>query len=158
MITLSEIEKVQSKWAESIVLIGSLKSDKKACEKATDEMLQKLYAFQEGEVLFKPTRVSQKQFRLDLDAAKSYFIGGNSKHPEDKGFALHPWNFVSFENAALILKEDHATAMGNYFFTDPKGKQVKVEYSFGYIKDSNGGLKINLHHSSFPYNDDEHFD
>ena len=94
MITLSEIEKVQSKWAESIVLIGSLKSDKKACEKATDEMLQELYAFQEGEVLFKPTRVSQKQFRLDLDAAKSYFIGGNSKHQEDKGFALHPWNFV----------------------------------------------------------------
>ena len=41
--------------------------------------------------------------------------------------------------------------MGNYYFTDKNGKTVKVEYSFGYIKDNNGDLKINLHHSSFPY-------
>ena len=42
-------------------------------------------------------------------------------------------------------------AMGNYFFTGPDGKEVKVEYTFGYVKDSAGNLKINLHHSSLPY-------
>jgi hypothetical protein len=41
--------------------------------------------------------------------------------------------------------------MGNYFFTEPNGNIVKVEYSFGYFLDSNGNLKINLHHSSLPY-------
>ena len=29
-------------------------------------------------------------------------------------------------------------AMGNYFFTNPEGNEVKVEYSFGYTKDSEG--------------------
>jgi hypothetical protein len=39
----------------------------------------------------------------------------------------------------------------NYFFTPKEGKEVKVEYTFGYIKGKDGKLKINLHHSSLPY-------
>ena len=60
---------------------------------------------------------------------------------------------VEFENASVIINEKSALAMGNYFFTDPKGAKVKVEYTFSYIRDSKGSLKINLHHSSFPFND-----
>merc|ERR1719387_1582577 len=41
--------------------------------------------------------------------------------------------------------------MGNYFFTDPDGDVAKVEYSFGYFLDAEGNLRINLHHSSLPY-------
>jgi hypothetical protein len=41
--------------------------------------------------------------------------------------------------------------MGNYFFTELDGTEIKVEYTFGYIKDSDGRLKINLHHSSIPF-------
>ena len=40
--------------------------------------------------------------------------------------------------------------MWNYFFTDLDGNEAKVEYTFGY-KSINGNLKIDLHHSSFPY-------
>ena len=40
--------------------------------------------------------------------------------------------------------------MGNYFFTAADGAEVKVEYTFGYIEDDNGGLRIQLHHSSIP--------
>ena len=40
--------------------------------------------------------------------------------------------------------------MGNYFFTDLDGNEAKVEYTFGY-KLINNELKIDLHHSSFPY-------
>jgi hypothetical protein len=40
--------------------------------------------------------------------------------------------------------------MGNYFFTDQGGLETKVEYTFGYIHDEEGGLKIRLHHSSIP--------
>ena len=154
MITLFEIEKIQSKWGNGIVKIGSLKSDRKACEKATIKMLNELYAFDLGDVLFKPTKAEKKQFRLELDGAKSYFIGGNIKFDEDKGFALQPWQSVKFENASVVLNKSHALAMGNYFFTDSSGTAVKVEYTFGYIRTNNGALKINLHHSSLPYKND----
>ena len=42
-------------------------------------------------------------------------------------------------------------AMGKYFFTPQKGEGVKVEYTFGYVKNDDGKLKIVLHHSSLPY-------
>ena len=38
--------------------------------------------------------------------------------------------------------------MGNYFFTDQRGMEAKVEYTFGYIQDEEGRLRIQLHHSS----------
>ena len=158
MIILKQIEKLQSKWGNSVVEIGSLNKDKRACQNATEKMLKELYAFDLGEVLFKPTRVSKKQFRLSFEGAKSYFIGDNPLYNEDKGFALHPWVNVKFDNISVVLKENHAIAMGNYYFTDPQGKEVKVEYTFGYLKDSMGNIKINLHHSSFPYNDDLYFE
>ena len=43
--------------------------------------------------------------------------------------------------------------MGNYYFTSEQDKknETKVEYTFGYIKDINGNLRINLHHSSIPH-------
>ena len=81
----------------------------------------------------------------------SYFVGGNGEYPEDKGFAIHPWTKVRFENAATFLHGDYAVAIGNYFFTQTDGTEVKVEYTFGYIKHENGNLKINLHHSSLPF-------
>jgi hypothetical protein len=40
--------------------------------------------------------------------------------------------------------------MGNYFFTRPEGDEVKVEFTFGYMLDEFGALRINLHHSSVP--------
>ena len=40
--------------------------------------------------------------------------------------------------------------MGNYFFTDLDGNEAKVEFTFGY-KLIDGELKIDLHHSSFPF-------
>ena len=42
--------------------------------------------------------------------------------------------------------------MGNYFFTNLEGQEIKVEYTFGY-KLVNNEIKIDLHHSSLPYND-----
>ena len=42
--------------------------------------------------------------------------------------------------------------MGNYYFqTSGESEEFKVEYTFGYIKNENGELVINLHHSSLPY-------
>jgi len=155
MITKSQIEEAQSKWGNSLIEIGNLKDNKEAYMAAADAMLNQRYAFDLGDVLFKPTKAAHKQFRLNLEGAKSYFVGGNPNYSEDIGFALQPWVLVKFVNQAITLNQNHAIAMGNYFFTNPRGKEIKVEYTFGYIQDKNGDLKINLHHSSLPYSHDK---
>jgi len=151
MISLKEIENTQKDWGENLVKLGSLKGNFEACESEANQMIKRLYGYDNGVVLFKPTKAKENQFRLSFEGAKSYFIGGNDNFMEDSGFALQPWTNVRFENASVILNEKTASAMGNYFFTEPNGTIVKVEYSFGYFLDSNGNLKINLHHSSLPY-------
>lgn len=151
MISLEDIENIQNEWGTNLVKIGSLKNDFITCEKETEDMIARLYGFELGNVLFKPTKAKDNQFRLNFEGAKSYFIGQNSKFSEDKGFALQPWTNVRFENASVILNEDSAIAMGNYFFTETNGNEVKVEYTFGYFLDNNDNLKINLHHSSLPF-------
>ena len=42
--------------------------------------------------------------------------------------------------------------MGNYFFKSSNAdNEIKVEYTFGYIKKNVHHLVINLHHSSLPF-------
>ena len=75
----------------------------------------------------------------------------NNASEEDSGFAIKGWTAVRFENDDIILSGNTASAMGNYFFTDPQGELVKVEYSFGYVLNEKGEARIVLHHSSVPY-------
>ena len=151
MITKEEVKNAQSVWGEGVVKIGKLKEDRFKCEKFANEFLDNLYAFDLGEVLFKPTKCEHEQFRPSKAEALSYFISGENRAcHEDKGFAINPWTNVRFENSGFILERDRAISMGNYFFTDLNGNETKVEYTFGY-KLVNGKLKIDLHHSSFPF-------
>ena len=117
----------------------------------TIDFINKMYNYENGIVQFKPTKASDSQFRGDVKAALSYFIGSDSDFIEDKGFALNPWVKVDFENNSINIINDIAIAMGNYFFTDNDGGKTKVEYSFVYKKNDIGDLKIILHHSSLPY-------
>ncbi|MDB0042562.1 hypothetical protein N9E80_00835 [Flavobacteriaceae bacterium] len=151
MISLKDIENIQKEWGDSLVKLGSLINNRVACEKEVELLINKLYGYKNSTVLFKPTKAKDDQFRSTFEGAKSYFIGGNNDFLEDSGFALHPWTNVRFENASVILKKDSAIAMGNYFFTENNGNEVKVEYTFGYFLHEKKNLKINLHHSSLPY-------
>ena len=144
-ISKAEVETAQKGWGDGIVKIGQAKD----ARKAAIAHLDKFYAFDQGQVLFKPTLASVDQFRGSKKEALSYFIGQDLA--EDKGFALAPYTNVRWENEGIITDGDSAMAMGNYFFTTTEGEEVKVEYSFGYIKDKDGHLKINLHHSSLPF-------
>lgn len=151
MITQEQVEKIQNIWGDGVVKIGALKHDRKECEKFASEFLDNLYAFDKGKVLFKPTKCEKEQFRPTKSEALSYFISGDDRAcDEDKGFAIQPWTKVRFENTGFILEIDRAISMGNYFFTDLDGNEAKVEFTFGY-KLIDGNLKIDLHHSSFPY-------
>ena len=148
---IQEIEKAQEKWGKGIVKIGELKDSLKECRMFTIDFIYKMYDYENGIVQFKPTKASDFQFRGDVKAALSYFIGSDSDFIEDKGFALNPWVKVDFENNSINIINDIAIAMGNYFFTDNDGGKTKVEYSFVYKKNDIGDLKIILHHSSLPY-------
>ncbi|MCF7859072.1 MAG: hypothetical protein K9N07_07100 [Candidatus Cloacimonetes bacterium] len=151
MITKLEIINAQEKWGNYLVKIGSCKNDVIKCKKTTEQMIDKLYGYGKGTVLFCPTKAEKIQFRLTRRGAISYFIGNDNKFPEDRGFALTPWKKVRFENAGFILENNRALSMGNYFFTDLNDNVIKVEYTFGYFKDAEGELKIDLHHSALPY-------
>lgn len=144
MITKQEVENAQKVWGQGVVHIGTLQSDRTQCKTYTQNFVNEQYDFDNKQVLFKPTKAAIDQFRITREGTISYFIGGNSKYGKDKWF--QPWTKVRFENAELILKENRALAMGNYFFTDTNGMETKVEYTFGYCKTSGGALKIDVHH------------
>ena len=151
MITKSQIHEAQKKWGDGIVKIGTLKDNESECLEFTKSFLNSLYDFENNDVLFKPTKAAEEQFRPNFQMALSYFLGGsNSFCSEDEGFAMKPWVDVKFENSGFIIENERAIAMGNYFFTDSSGAVVKVEYTFGY-KLRNGHLLIDLHHSSLPF-------
>ena len=146
-----EVLTAQKAWSAAVVNLGKTFKEGGDYQQAAAELVDSLYAYQTGQVLFKPTKAAHIQFRMTREGAISYFIGHNSNFPEDKGFALQPWTNVQFKNAGIYINGDVALAMGNYFFTPLKGDVVKVEYTFGYVKDHDGKLKIILHHSSLPY-------
>ena len=151
MITKSQIHETQKKWGDGIVKIGALKDNESECLEFTSSFLNSLYDFENNDILFKPTKAAEEQFRPNFQMALSYFLGGSKSYcTEDEGFAMKPWLDVKFVNSGFIIENERAIAMGNYFFTDSSGAVAKVEYTFGY-KLRNGSLFIDLHHSSLPF-------
>lgn len=149
-ITEEMVNEAQQKWADGLVAIGKAYQEGNDYEEEASKMIDDRYGFQDGVVLFKPTKTSEENFRLTKEDALSYFVGG--AHEEDEGCALAPWSNVRFENEATIIDSDSALASGLYYFTSAEtGEETEVEYTFGYYLDSDGVLKIQLQHSSLPF-------
>lgn len=152
-ITKQEVLDAQKVWGEGIVKIGKVYSEKGDYVAAAEKHIEELYGYNLGEVLFKPTLASEKQFRTTKEGALSYFVGKNENYSEDHGFAIKPWSAVRWESTGVKTKGNMAIAMGNYYFTPAKGgDEVKVEYTFAYTKDNDGKLRIIKHGSHLPYN------
>lgn len=148
-ISTQDVLDAQKAWGEGIVAIADVhKADGDYKQRATAH-INDLYAYGLTDVMFKPTLASEDQFRETFPEALDYFVGRAGS--EDSGFAIKGWTNVRWESNAIYTDNDSAKAMGNYYFTGPDGTETKVEYTFGYILDDNGDLKINLHHSSLPY-------
>lgn len=150
MITRDGVEEAQRAWGDGIVAMASAHLEGDDYVGIARNHVETLYAYGVSPVLFKPTLAAVEQFRPTFEQALSYFVASNNACPEDKGFAIKGWTKVRFENTDIILEESMALAMGNYFFTAPAGDEIKVEYTFGYVLDDTGALRINLHHSSMP--------
>ena len=60
--------------------------------KVAGKMLDTLYGYDLGQVLFKPTLSGGSQtFRPTKEGALSYYTGQNSIYPDDVGFGVKPW-------------------------------------------------------------------
>ncbi|MEM8921046.1 MAG: hypothetical protein AAGB25_06730, partial [Pseudomonadota bacterium] len=144
------VREAQDKWAAGVVDIGRVYREGEDYVARAAKHVDKLYAYDLGPVLFKPTLATDVPFRPTAQMALSYFVGGEIA--EDRGFALKPWRSVRFGDQRISLRGQTALAMGLYLFT-PYGTDAptQVEFTFGYIRDARGDLRINLHHSSMPF-------
>eukprot|EP00931_Biecheleriopsis_adriatica_P035672 TRINITY_DN2054_c0_g1_i4.p1 TRINITY_DN2054_c0_g1~~TRINITY_DN2054_c0_g1_i4.p1 ORF type:complete len:558 (-),score=136.94 TRINITY_DN2054_c0_g1_i4:175-1848(-) len=157
-ISESEVRQVQACWAKAITSISRTYLDGGDYVAAAAEAAGELYGYGHSNVLFKPTKASEAQFRPTASSAMSYFVGHEAVeggYKEDAGFAINGgkgWSDVIFENHQIECTGDTAIAMGNYYFTSAEdGSKTKVEYTFGYKKNRDGKVRIFLHHSSVPY-------
>lgn len=149
----AEVLAAQRAWGEALVRISTdFETGGIAKARATAEaVLDAAYGYQFGPVLFKPTLASAPQtFRTTREGALAYFVGHNTKFPDDAGFALKGWRTVEIRNAAIQLRGDTALSMGQVVLTDKHGKVTTVDKTWGYARDDKGALRIVLHHSSLP--------
>ncbi|MBD2442272.1 MAG: hypothetical protein ACK55G_21285 [Dolichospermum sp.] len=153
-ITESEVLAAQKAWGNALVNISTTYDQEgiAAARTLAEKVIDELYAYQWGLVLFKPTLTTGDQtFRTTHKGALSYFVGGDSSFPQDTGFALKGWRKVEIRNAGIFIDGNTATTMGNVDITDKKGKVTTVDKTWQFIRGGDGKLRIILHHSSLPY-------
>lgn len=153
-ITEAEVESIQKAWGQALIQIGKDfdRGGRKAATKTAEQVLKTAYGYDLGTVLFKPTLTHGEQtFRTTREGALAYFVGGNNRFPNDAGFALKGWQKYEFKNAGVFINGNMAITMGNVYLTDKSGNVTKVDKTWGFQKNSQGQLKIVLHHSSLPY-------
>jgi hypothetical protein len=157
-VTKEDVIAVQNAWAGAIKRISQVYKDKGDYVKTAADAAGELYAYGKGNVLFKPTKASDYQFRPTAEEAMSYFVGSkavDNGYAEDGGFAINGgkgWSDCVYDNHQIELKGGVAIAMGNYYFTCATTREKsKVEYTFGYQRCDDGKVRIFLHHSSVPY-------
>ena len=147
-----QIHHLQKAWADGVIDIGAAYSSGDDYRALGQQFVEESYLIDPNQpLLFKPTKATSIPFRPDLASAVSYFVSGDDNYPEDKGFALQPWIKIEFDNNNMLISDDIAVCIGEYYFTDKQSQTTKVEYSFGYKLNSNGQPFIFLHHSSLPY-------
>ena len=154
MITESDLMAARQAWGDGLVAISeAFDADGiDAARKLADSLLDDVYGFELGPVLFKPTMASGEQtFRPSKAGALSYFVAHDPNYPLDGGFALKSWRKVATDTAASFVEGDVAMWMGWMHFTDKDGQVTTVDKSFGYTKDQNGAVRLVLHHSSLPF-------
>ena len=153
-ITETELAEARAAWGNGLVAISTAYDDYgiEAARAVADDLLDELYGFEFGPILFKPTLSGGTQtFRTDKQGTLSYFIGHNPDYPQDNGFGLKSWSKITSETSSFFIEGDVAMWMGWFFFTNKKGNTNKVDKSFGYKRSDDGSLKLVLHHSSLPY-------
>lgn len=155
-LTVQQVNDAQQAWCDSLVNIAKTYAAGGDYKTVATAVLTNQYNYDYGMVLFKPTLTFGDQtFRLDKEGAAAYFIGGNPKYPDDKGFALKPWVACRYTNSGggsgVLIDGDFAATMGNVFLTDAKGGETVVDKFFAFKRGADGKLRIIVHKSALPY-------
>ena len=158
MLSRKDIKTSQQKWANAITNISKNYTNGEDFVTVAFDAITELYAYDDDEVLFKPTKASETRFRPTKEDALSYFVGdGNVEdgYREDSGFAINGgkcWKDVLFRNHQIHITGKIAIAMGVYEFTCATTNEViTVDYTMGYKRYDDSNVRIFLHHSSVPY-------
>jgi hypothetical protein len=156
-ITKAEVNAAQQAWCDALVAIGKTHNEGGDAKALAEKVLSEAYYYDEGDVFFKPTLAYGKNtFRPTKEGALAYFVGGDPKFPEDKGFALKPWVKARYDNLGdgdegIQIHGDIAITMGNVWLTDKDGNETMVDKTFVFKKDDDGKLKLIVHKSALPY-------
>jgi len=153
-ITDTDLAEARKIWGDALVAIAkAYEADGIDGARAVAEgALDAAYGYNLGPVLFKPTLASgEKTFRPTREGALAYFVGHDDAYPLDSGFGIRGWREVTSQTSASFIEGDVAMWMGWVTMTDKDGQVTKVDKSWGYKKDTDGTLRIVLHHSSLPY-------
>lgn len=153
-LTEAEVIAAQEAWGAALVQIATVNAEQgpEAARETAQAIIDAAYGYQLGPVLFKPTlTVAPQTFRTTAEGALAYFVGQNPEFPGDSGFALNGWTAVEIENAAIFIDGDTALTMGNVMITGADGSVTTVDKTWGFHRDSEGVVRIVLHHSSLPH-------
>lgn len=151
-VTEAMINEAQDRWCAGLVEIGKVHRAGGDVRAAANAVLDASYTFQNGTVLFKPTLArGETTFRLDREGALAYFVGGNPKYPDDKGFALTPWVGCRWQNAGTIIEGDIGISMGNVWVKAENGEETMVDKTFVFKRGADGALRLIVHKSALPF-------
>ncbi|WP_170335672.1 phosphoribosyl-AMP cyclohydrolase [Ruegeria arenilitoris] len=153
-ITTDELVAARNAWGEGLIAISKAFEEGgiDAARPVAEGVLDAAYGYNLGSVLFKPTLASGDQtFRPTKHGALAYFVGHDDEYPLDGGFGIKGWREMESVTSASFVEGDVGMWMGKVILTDKNGDVTQVDKSFGYKKDSDGVLRIVLHHSSLPY-------
>ena len=141
-----EVEEFLNSWKNGVIDIGIAYQEGNDYREKARAFIETHYAFDIGEVLFKPTFTNDVVFRNNREDALSYFVSGDIS--EDSGFAIKPWEDIKASEVNFILEDNLCAVMGVLDLKPLNSKnKTKVAFTFILVKD-NGNLKIKVHHSS----------
>ena len=155
-ITEADVNAAQQAWCDGLVAIGKAHRASGDVRATAMALIEQLYDYRDGVVFFKPTLAyGAHTFRSTPEGALSYFIGGNTKFPTDKGFALKPWARAWYDNNAaengIQIHGPIAITMGNVYAVDYEGNEIVVDKTFVFRLCKDGRLRLCVHKSALPY-------
>lgn len=147
-----EIEELERRWCDLLLDASQTQAAGGDAGSAVDRLLSEVYAFDECQVMIKPTLgFGDHTFRTTRAEARSYFLGNDPGFPEDVGFATLPWKAVRFENRGVLEQEEQVVVMANFWFERAEGGEVMVDKTLVLRMFPDQKLRIVAHHSSIPY-------
>ena len=145
-INQDEVEDFVKKWKDGVIEIGTAYQENNNFKEVARAFIQRYYAFEIGDVLFKPTYTNDVVFRNNSETALSYFVSGDIS--EDSGFAIKPWEEIKTSEISFILDHNLCAVMGVLDLKPLNSEnKTKIAFTFILVKD-NDKFKIKIHHSS----------